>query len=389
MGTFPTRRGVVLAVMLAIVGAMATPLWAEEQKADQKKAGPAPKIQMAILLDTSNSMDGLINQARTQLWKVVNEFAQTKLAGREPALEVALYEYGNNGLPAAGGHIRLVVPLTGDLDKVSQELFALRTNGGHEFCGQVIDQAVRELAWSTSKKDLLCIFIAGNEPFTQGKVSYRDACKAAANRGITVSTIFCGDHDKGIRTNWADGAKLADGSYLSINQDQAVATVTAPQDKELARLSAELSKTYVAYGAAQKRKEQAERQQAQDANAAKSALAAAAARAAFKASKHYRAAGWDLVDGVTEGKVKLEDVQEDQLPEELRKMTLAERKQYVAKMAQKRKAIQQQIQQMTAERNKHLAAQRAKLAPAAAAKAEKSFDAAVIRAVQEQAAKKK
>src|SRR5262245_44595431 len=31
-----------------------------------------PKIQMAILLDTSNSMDGLIGQARSQLWKIVN-----------------------------------------------------------------------------------------------------------------------------------------------------------------------------------------------------------------------------------------------------------------------------------------------------------------------------
>ena len=384
-----TRRGMVAAVLLTILGVLATPAWAEPQQADQKKPEPPPKIQMAILLDTSNSMDGLINQARTQLWKVVNEFAQTKLAGREPVLEVGLYEYGNDGLPAAGGHVRLVVPLTGDLDKVSEELFALKTNGGHEYCGQVIDQSVRELAWSTSKKDVLCIFIAGNEPFTQGKVSYREACKAAANKGITVSTIFCGDHGEGIRTNWADGAKLADGSYLSIDQDRAVATVTTPQDKELARLSAELSKTYVAYGAAQKRGELAERQQAQDANAARSAPAAAAARAAFKASKHYRAAGWDLVDGVSEGKVKLEDVKADQLPEELRKMSLAERKQYVAKMAEKRKAIQQKIRQMTADRDKYVAAERAKMAPAAARAAEKSFDAAVIRTVKEQAAKKK
>ena len=34
-----------------------------------------PVVQLAILLDTSNSMDGLIDQARSQLWKVVNEFS--------------------------------------------------------------------------------------------------------------------------------------------------------------------------------------------------------------------------------------------------------------------------------------------------------------------------
>ena len=31
-----------------------------------------PTIQIAILLDSSNSMDGLIDQTRSQLWNVVN-----------------------------------------------------------------------------------------------------------------------------------------------------------------------------------------------------------------------------------------------------------------------------------------------------------------------------
>ena len=33
---------------------------------------PAPKIQVAILLDVSNSMDGLIEQAKAQLWNMVS-----------------------------------------------------------------------------------------------------------------------------------------------------------------------------------------------------------------------------------------------------------------------------------------------------------------------------
>ena len=57
------------------------------------------KIQLAILLDTSNSMDGLIGQAKSQLWKVVNELARSKRHGVHPSLEVALFEYGNDGLP--------------------------------------------------------------------------------------------------------------------------------------------------------------------------------------------------------------------------------------------------------------------------------------------------
>ena len=55
---------------------------------------PQPSVQIAILLDTSNSMDGLIAQAKTQLWNVVNEFVRAKKNGRPPAIQVALFEYG-------------------------------------------------------------------------------------------------------------------------------------------------------------------------------------------------------------------------------------------------------------------------------------------------------
>jgi len=38
-------------------------------------------------------------------------------------LRVALLEYGNTRLPAAEGYLRQVVPLTDDLDKLSEALF--------------------------------------------------------------------------------------------------------------------------------------------------------------------------------------------------------------------------------------------------------------------------
>ena len=118
--------------------------------ADVKATGQPDKnlIQMAILLDTSNSMDGLIEQAKTQLWKIVNELALAKRNGETPNLEVALYEYGKDSLPAGEGYMRMIVPLTTDLDRVSEELFKLKTNGGSEYCGQVIQMAARGLKWT-------------------------------------------------------------------------------------------------------------------------------------------------------------------------------------------------------------------------------------------------
>src|SRR4051812_39565869 len=98
-----------------------------------------PSVQIALLLDTSNSMDGLIEQAKSQLWSVVNEFIRARRGdGRPAAIEVALYEYGNDNLSPQEGFVRLVLPMTDDLDAVSERLFALRTRGGQEFCGQAI-----------------------------------------------------------------------------------------------------------------------------------------------------------------------------------------------------------------------------------------------------------
>ncbi|MEO7992108.1 MAG: hypothetical protein ABI663_21325, partial [Chryseolinea sp.] len=47
---------------------------------DNQSVAPAKgqTIMLALLLDTSNSMDGLIDQAKSQLWRIVNEVAAAK-----------------------------------------------------------------------------------------------------------------------------------------------------------------------------------------------------------------------------------------------------------------------------------------------------------------------
>jgi hypothetical protein len=96
------------------------PLYANSQENSEEL------IQIALLLDTSNSMDGLITQAKSQLWKIVNEFALARKNGKLPRLQIALYEYGNNSIPSEVGYIRQVLGLTTDLDRISEELFQLK-----------------------------------------------------------------------------------------------------------------------------------------------------------------------------------------------------------------------------------------------------------------------
>ncbi len=64
-----------------------------------------PEIRVALLLDTSNSMDGLIDQAKAQLWQIVNELSYAKCEEKSPNLKIALYEYGNDNLNAEEGYL--------------------------------------------------------------------------------------------------------------------------------------------------------------------------------------------------------------------------------------------------------------------------------------------
>ncbi|MBM4396013.1 MAG: VWA domain-containing protein [Deltaproteobacteria bacterium] len=368
---------------LAVVAA-----WAGAACADEAaKAGPIetakrPLVQVAILLDTSNSMDGLISQAKSQLWRIVNEIAGWKKGGVQPDIQVALFEYGKSSLPAAEGFLRMVVPLTADLDKVSEGLFGLGTNGGDEFCGQVIDATVGRLTWSADPADLRMVFIAGNEPFTQGPVDFRAAVGRAAAKGIVVNTIHCGSYDEGERTGWGEGARLAGGQYAHIDQNARVAHVAAPQDAEIARLGAELSGTYVAFGKAGKEKKA--RQEAQDRNAEAAAPAAALSRTAFKASGAYGAGDWDLVDAVATGRATAGAVAEEDLPAEMKGMDAAKRDEYVRDQQRKRADIQARIRKLNAEREAFVTAKQAE----AAAGGERTLDAAMIGAVRTQAATK-
>ncbi len=126
-----------------------------------------PKIQAAILLDVSNSMDGLIEQAKAQLWNMVSVMGKAKCDGVAPQIEIALYEYGRSSNNLADGYVKQISPFTSDLDKLSQDLFKLTTNGGDEYCGHVIHTSLNELAWDTSSLNYKVIFIAGNEDFLQ------------------------------------------------------------------------------------------------------------------------------------------------------------------------------------------------------------------------------
>ncbi len=336
-----------------------------------------PVVQIAILLDTSNSMDGLIAQAKAELWRIVEEIGTYQKHGEAPLVQVALYEYGKQSLAASDGFIRQVSPFTTDLDVISEALFALTTNGGDEFCGQVIDRAVGELNWSDDPEDFRAIFIAGNEPFTQGPVDFHASVAKAAARHVAVNTIHCGTFVEGAQTGWQEGAKRGGGVYLSIDPNVAQLHVATPFDDEIVKKSDKLSATYVGYGKAGAAKKA--RQMAQDSNA--KAAGSAVGRASVKASaKLYANADWDAVDAVQFNGASFRAAKAEDLPPEMAALAPEERDAFVREKAAERARLQKEMAELEQKRQAFEMSERAKHA----LRDRNTFDSAVRKALATQ-----
>lgn len=339
-----------------------------------------PTIEIAICLDTSGSMDGLIESAKQKLWAVVTDMGTAKPS---PALKVALYQYGNDGLQSENGWVQELCPLTDDLDSVYEKLFALKTNGGTELVARVVKTSAESLSWSNDSSTLRMIVVAGNEPATQdGKVTLESACSTAAGKGIVVNSIFCGPEAEGRSTGWADVARLADGRFSAIDQDGGTVVIATPFDEEIATLGTRLNTTYMAYGAAGA--EGLARQTAQDRNAMAVSAPAAAERAVGKAQAQYSNSRWDLVDAVTKDELKLAELEVAALPEEMREMDNVQRQQFIDAKAAERKEIQDRINVLNTQRAEFQKAEQAKRGQ----EAKTGFDAALRSAIREQASAK-
>ncbi len=312
-----------------------------------------PTIKVALLLDTSNSMDGLIDQAKAQLWELVNELSYAKCKEERPNLQIALYQYGNDGLNEEKGFIKQILPFSKDLDEISKQLFSLTTNGGSEYCGHVIHTSIKELDWNNNPDDLKLIFIAGNEPFTQGKINYKEASKLAHSKNISVNTIYCGNYEQGIATYWKDGADLTHGDYMAINHNRATVFIPSPYDDRIVELNHKLNATYIAYG--HFGYEKAMLQKEQDKNAESYSAANAVKRAISKSSHLYKNESWDLVDAEEQESFSYDTLKKEDLPKELKGKTNAEIKTYIARKRKERETITAEIKALNTKRKEYLA----------------------------------
>ncbi|MGB0716184.1 MAG: VWA domain-containing protein [Phycisphaerae bacterium] len=313
------------------------------------KASTAPvPVDIVICLDTSGSMTALIDSARAQLWEIVNEFAQAKPV---PVLRVGLLTYGSpNNSNAANGWVVRQIGLSSDLDAVYAKMMGMTTNGGEEFVGWVLNDAIRTMDWSTDPRALKVVYVAGNESADQGSATFnfRSVGLEARERDILINAIYAGNASQGMAESWNQVASHGNGEYAAIDMSAGLRQRYTQYDDILIQLNTQLNATYIPYGrqGAQMRL----RQEAQDAQACQLGKQTAASRSAAKGSVLYDNAHWDLVDASKDKKFEVSSVPVSQLPDAMQLMSEDERVKYLEQARQKRSKLQKKIQEVQLKR---------------------------------------
>lgn len=356
--------------------------------------GPRPQVEVVFCLDTTGSMGGLIEGAKQKIWKISNQIVSGKPT---PELKIGLVAYRDRG----DAYVTEVTQLTDDLDAIHTKLLGYKADGGGdgpESVNQALHESITKIKWSTDKETLRIVFLVGDAPphMDYGDdVKYLTTCELARKNGISVNAVQCGGNAE-CQKVWEEISTKADGRFVRIAQDGGVVAIKTPFDEELAKLNAKMGRSILCFGDGAKMEKDLERKRGVIAlptapapagpggEAAGIALAGTADRAAY-AARSGKVASFDLIDAIKADKVKLEDLKEEQLPEELQKLKPAEREAHLKKIEKEREEIRAQCLALEAKRTKFVAEKMKE-------KAEESkdgFDEKVLDILRDQAKKAK
>lgn len=233
--------------MKKIIGILFLSLVFSQIHAQKELDSLRAKIQVALLIDVSGSMDQLIAQAQGQLWKMANFLSQLRKNGQAPILEMGLISFGGVEYDQYET-VQLECPLVRNLDLLAERLFRLQASGSQEHCAVALQMALDSLQWSDQVQDLKVIIIAGNEPFDQGPLDYKEVCTVLNEKNILVNTIYCGDYQTGIQHLWKDAADLSKGIYANLHQNLSKDNMDTPYDVKIADLYRQYKNTLIPYG---------------------------------------------------------------------------------------------------------------------------------------------
>ncbi|MDY4006646.1 vWA domain-containing protein [Fusobacterium varium] len=344
----------------------------EQTKAKEKD------VEIVFVLDTTGSMGGLIQGAKTKIWSIVNEVMQTH---KDSKVKIGLVAYRDRG----DVYVTKVTQLSENLDEIYSVLMGYKAQGGGddpEDVRKALHESLEVIQWSTPRENLSqIIFLVGDAPphdDYNDSPDTSDTAKKAKSRGIIINTIQCGDMPK-TDYYWKAIAQFGGGEYFHISGDGGVKVVTTPYDDKLYELNKRIDKTYITYGSSEERSEAVKKFDSEKYSMEAAPVEAKASRAINKAINKYSYSKEDLVQAVENNEISLKDIKDNELPENMQKMSLKAREGYIQSIIDTRKEIREEIIKVSREREQYILEQEKK---GTAGKSE--FDSAVSEVLKKQ-----
>lgn len=335
-------------------------------------------LEMVFVLDTTGSMGGLLDGAKQKIWSIVNEVMQKQ---SKPDVRVGFVAYRDRN----DEYVTQIVPISSDLDAVYSKLMDLEAGGGGdtpESVRKALAEGVEKAGWSKSGAAKI-IFLVGDAPPQNysGEPDVLATTTVAVRRNIVVNTIQCGD-DHETRSIWQQVAKAGQGKYFAIAQNGGVEEMNTPFDSRIAELGQKLGGTFIAYGAPTRRADLSMAAAETESKMANAASNTARADRALNKAVNKDAYNGDLIQDMERGRIKLDEVKAEDLPDDLQRVSPAERQRQVDARIAERKKIRQEILELSKQREAFLRAEGARSGRSG------GFDSAVRAALADQLARR-
>lgn len=344
-----------------------------------------PHVQVVFVLDTTGSMSGLIQAAKDKIWAIASTIAT---ADPVPEIEIGLVGYRDRG----DEYITKVSDVSPDIDAIYSTLLDFAASGGGdgpESVNQALWEAVTKIKWDNDTQTYKTIFLVGDYPphmDYKDDVRYPQAAEKAKEKGIIINTIQMGDYHE-TTPIWKQIASATGGDFFQIAQSQIHTHYTTPYDSEIADLSRKYDSTRVFYGtrddmAKVEKKAENERKiygASKDAEIAQRSIynMSDAGKSNFTGEN-------ELVDAVASGKVKLDSIPADNLPDSMQKLSNEAKEKFIADKLKERQEYEKQLAALNKKRQEYIQEEIKKNA----AKEKDSFDSKVFKSLEAQTADK-
>lgn len=383
-----TKSAVIVAAATAVVGGA---LFLGTRSADSRAANTSgqstslsiqprapvevvrPQIDVVFALDTTGSMSGMIAGAKRKIWSLANEISSGQ---PRPIVRFGLVGYRDLG----DDYVTKVTGLSDDMDAMYDELMSFEAGGGGdhaEHVNRALADSLDNMEWKQGPKVLRLVFLVGDAPphddYADG-LNSEALARRAQEKGIIINTIRTGT-DSSTGEAWKKIATLGGGQFHSIAQSGGMVAVATPFDDKLAELNRALADSTVAYGSEGSRRKM--RSKVANRYAMKAEVAASAASYSASSGKGGLGRG-DLLEELESGRVSMNDLDTGSLGKEMKGMSKAKQKAFIAGKKASRKQAHNEL--------KKLAKQRDAWVKKNAKKDESSMDSRMMGAVKDQAA---